>query len=97
MDLVYTRRAGAETRAKASRSDHGVYMQHDCGPNNAVIGGVLTGKYIIKVERIRAVTPGSSLHFQISYIAAAALPPLLSKYNLFFLSALRDFLFNRIH
>lgn len=39
---------------------------------------------IIKVERISAVTPGSSFHFQISYIAAAALPPLLSKYNRFF-------------
>lgn len=32
--------------------------------------------------------PGSSFHFQISYIAAAALPPLLSKYNILFMSAL---------
>lgn len=39
---------------------------------------------IIKVERISVVTPGSGFHFQISYTAAAALPPLLSKYNPFF-------------
>lgn len=38
----------------------------------------------MKVGSASVVAPGSSFHFQISYIAAAAHPPLLSKYNHFF-------------
>lgn len=61
-----------------------ILMQRDLLPNDAVVGGLLKGKEIIKVERISAVTPGSSFHFQISYITAAALPSLLSKYIISF-------------
>lgn len=38
----------------------------------------------MKGGSLSVVAPGNSFHFQITYIAAAAHPPPLSKYNLFF-------------
>lgn len=40
----------------------------DLCPHNAVVSGILKEE----INNIRAVTPGSTFHFQISYIAAAA-------------------------
>lgn len=49
-----------------------VLIWFDLCPENAVVGGILKGE----INHLNAVTPGSTFHFQISYVAAAALPPI---------------------
>lgn len=60
------------------------HARHDACSNVAVIAGISRRKINNKVGSVSVVAPGSSFHFQLTSIAAAAPPLLLSKYNLSF-------------